>query len=136
MNRMALMNKRCSEVMKDLRMQQPGNSTIAVEGHIDPQFAQVLKAFITNFEQGREIGASIIVASWLLIWPGGCEITFRASLTLAKPYSRSSQPPKGLPRSQRTCWRIEANSISTRLSPRIGRSSHRQTNPRYQFDGC
>jgi len=61
MNRMALMNKRCSEVMKDLRMQQPGNSTIAVEGHTDPQFAQVLKAFITNFEQGREIGAAVTV---------------------------------------------------------------------------
>ena len=42
-------------------MQQPGNSTIAVEGHIDPQFAQVLKAFITNFERGREIGAAVAV---------------------------------------------------------------------------
>ena len=42
-------------------MQQPGKSTIAVEGHIDPQFAQVLKAFITNFERGREIGAAVAV---------------------------------------------------------------------------
>src|SRR5215813_216121 len=61
MNRMALMNMRCSEVMKDLRMQQAGNSTISVDGHIDPQFAQVLKAFITNFERGGEIGAAVAV---------------------------------------------------------------------------
>ena len=47
--------------MRVLRMQRSGNSTIAVEGHIDPQFAQVLKAFITNFERGREIGAAVAV---------------------------------------------------------------------------
>jgi len=42
-------------------MQPARNSTIPVEGHVEPQFAAVVDSFVANFERHNEVGAALAV---------------------------------------------------------------------------
>ena len=120
-------------------MRQLENSLITVSGSVAPEFEAVRESFLSNFEQGQEVGAGVAVyhrGKLVVDLAGG--LRDRVS---GKRYSHEILQPvfsvtKGLPHSPRTCSRIAVNSISTHLLPRTGPSSRRQRNPRYRFAGC
>src|SRR5215831_14651545 len=68
-----------------------GNSIITIEGYAEPQFAQVLDAFVANFEQRLELGAAAAVYHCgrpvVDLAAGVCD---RVSKT---PYSRTTLQP-------------------------------------------
>jgi CubicO group peptidase (beta-lactamase class C family) len=63
-------------------------SSLVVEGHVEPQFAPVLDAFLANFEERREVGAAVAVYH-----RGALVVDLAAGMrdrTSPEPYSRET----------------------------------------------
>jgi CubicO group peptidase (beta-lactamase class C family) len=63
-------------------------ASLPFEGHVEPQFAPVLDAFVANFEQGREVGAAVAVYH-----RGALVVDLAAGMrdrTSAMPYTRAT----------------------------------------------